>query len=265
MNFLLGRFNEKLTASLRNYGLRSTLIKIAKYILRTEKFKNRWYAKSLGADSRKEIFTKIYKHNYWGSSESVSGGGSTVELTVNLRQKLPTLFEDFGIDSVYDAPCGDFNWMRLLMKEVNISYIGADIVPELIVRNNDKYKSENIQFLLADITTSVFPKADLWICRDCLFHLSYKDIISTLENYAGSDISYILTSTHINNIEFHNNDIMTGGFRHIDLFKIPFCFPPEPLYRIVDWIRPHSQREMCLWTRSQIVEVLPKMRQLAGL
>ena len=39
-----------------------------------------------------------------------------------------------------DIPCGDFYWM----KEVDlkdIEYIGADIVDELIKKNNDKFKA----------------------------------------------------------------------------------------------------------------------------
>lgn len=211
-----------------------------------------------------EIFSKIYKHNYWGSSESVSGSGSTVELTPNLRNKLPQLFEDFKIGSVYDAPCGNFNWMRHLVSEVSVSYTGADIVPQLIDKNNKKYRNKNINFETADITISAFPKADLWICRDCLFHLSYRDIVSALENYVRSEIPYILTSTHINDAGFYNNDILTGDFRLIDLFSPPFCFPREPLYRIADWVPPHSRREMCMWSRSQISEALPKMRKLTG-
>jgi hypothetical protein len=258
------RLNKKLSDSLRKDGVKKTASKLARFVLQTDKIQNRWHARSLRQDSRLEIFTKIYKFNYWGSSESVSGSGSTVELTANLRHELPKLFAKFEIGSVYDAPCGDFNWMRTLMKEINFSYCGADIVPDLIQVNIDKFKSENIEFKFADITSDAFPKVDLWICRDCLFHLSYKDIYSALENYVRSDIPFVLTSTHINTVAFENKNILTGGFRLIDLFEKPFCFHFEPLYRIADWVPPHSQREMCLWSRDQIAAVLPKFRQLAG-
>lgn len=254
---------DKLIETWRTKGPSQTAIKIARYILRVDYIQGMWHRKSLRVDSRKDIFRKIYRHNYWGSSESVSGEGSTEALTVNLRLELPRLFKEFAIRSVYDAPCGDYNWMRLLMSTEKIEYYGADIVPELIHENNNKYKSENIQFNVADVTIDLFPKADLWICRDCLFHLSYADIYSALDNFVKSDIPLILTSTHINLTNFDNRNILTGGFRLIDLFKAPFCFPDAPLYRITDWIPPHAEREMCLWTREQVAEVLPRMRQIA--
>ncbi len=37
---------------------------------------------------RKKIFEIIFKYNLWGSSESVSGPGPTLEVTKNLREFL---------------------------------------------------------------------------------------------------------------------------------------------------------------------------------
>lgn len=265
MKFSRSELRSKLTESFRKDGLHKTLVKIARYILQLDKLKHGRHAKSLKEDSRLEIFTKIYRNNYWGSDESVSGSGSTIELTTNLRKMLPKLFAEFKINSVYDAPCGDFNWMKLVLKEANLTYVGADIVPALVEKLNNNYRSEKVQFLHADITNAAFPNADLWLCRDCLFHLSYGDIILALEAYVRSDIPFVLTSTHISNFKICNTDILTGGFRLIDLFEAPFYFSREPLLRIVDWIPPHAQREMCLWTRSQVAEVLPRLRRLVVL
>ncbi len=39
------------------------------------------------------------------------------------------------------------------------------------------------------------PKADLWLCRDVLFHLPNKDVITVLANFANSEIPYLLTTT----------------------------------------------------------------------
>src|SRR3954471_18881233 len=90
--------------------------------------------KALAGQSIEEIFTTYYRENVWINDESVSGDGSTLEYTKNLRQELPLLFETLQINSILDAPCGDFNWFREVSRGP-ISYVGGDIVPDLIQRN----------------------------------------------------------------------------------------------------------------------------------
>jgi hypothetical protein len=165
---------------------------------------------------------------------------------------------------VFDAPCGDFNWMRLVAHETRIRYLGADIVPALIAENRRKHGSADTDFSVLDITRDAFPAADLWLCRDCLFHLSYADTLAALENFARSDIPLLLTSTHLNPKHLPNRDIATGGYREIDLCAAPFGLPGGPRDRIADWIVPFPPREMVLWTRAEIAAALPAFRtQLA--
>jgi len=121
--------------------------------------------------SLEDRFTKIYEIDYWGSA-SKSGMGSTLASTVNLRKKLPELFETFKINTVFDGPCGDFNWMQLVVKETNIEYIGGDIVTTIIEENQKRFGSKKVKFIKVDLTKDILPIADLMICRDCLFHLS---------------------------------------------------------------------------------------------
>ena len=47
------------------------------------------------------------------------------------------------------------------LKMNNISYRGLDIVQKVIDLNNKKYKKNNINFYLSDITSSILPKGDL--------------------------------------------------------------------------------------------------------
>ena len=62
----------------------------------------------------KAKFTAIYKRNLWNNEESLSGGGSTIRRTTKIRELLPDLLESYNINSICDAGCGDFNWMRHL-------------------------------------------------------------------------------------------------------------------------------------------------------
>jgi NH3-dependent NAD+ synthetase len=48
-------------------------------------------------------------------------------------------------------------------------------------------------------------------------------------------------------------ELFCHDFREIDLFSTPYSFDPEPIERIDDWMYPEPEREMCLWSRDQII------------
>src|SRR5689334_23493969 len=103
-----------------------------------------------------EIFSDIYNENVWENDESVSGDGSTLEYTANLREKLPDLFRQFEIKSILDAPCGDYNWFRHVSRGY-VDYVGGDIVSELIDRNNEKFRDDQTHFIMLDIINDELP------------------------------------------------------------------------------------------------------------
>jgi len=148
--------------------------------------------------------------------------------------------------------------MKHLLPNTSVQYIGGDIVKILIDKNNKRYKNNKIKFIQIDLTKDIFPKSDIMICRDCLFHLSYKDTILLLENFIKSNTPYILTSTHTKKNVIVNRDIQTGDFKLIDLFSSPYNFPSRPLAIIDDYISPYPERKLCLWTRKQISSALKK-------
>jgi hypothetical protein len=237
--------------SVKRRGLLSTLSASRKYASWVFRGRRR-YKKIFRHSNIEDRFTAIFKINYWGNEESISGSGSRLHATENLRKYLPELFERFSIRSVFDAPCGDFNWMRHVIKDYPIDYTGGDIVLPLITSHDRKYRNNATRFVHIDLTKQKFPSADLMICRDCLFHLSYEDTKAALRNFIGSNINYLLTTTYAKSNTFSNKDIKTGDFRHIDLFSAPYIFPSPVLFRISDWLKPELEREMCLWSRQQI-------------
>jgi 2-polyprenyl-3-methyl-5-hydroxy-6-metoxy-1,4-benzoquinol methylase len=168
------------------------------------------------------VFSTIYNGNLWGSNESRSGGGSEVGTTEIIRKTLPVLWKQYGIKTFLDVPCGDYNWMKEVAKD-NISYIGGDIVKELIERNNRSYKSENVSFKVIDITKDNLPAVDMIFCKDCLQHLSYENIFKALENFKKSNSKYLLTSTYP--LTPSNWDIFDGDYRPLNLRKKPFRLP----------------------------------------
>lgn len=223
------------------------------------------FVESLNGRDPASVFTEIYEKNIWTIGESRSGAGSELGYTENLRTHLPALFERYRIRTIIDAPCGDFHWMRLVPLANGISYVGLDIVPELIAHNQRQYGDTRHRFLVSNLLQDPLPAGDILICRDCLFHLSNKDIVSALKNFVDSNTPYLLTSTHINHDGFANTDIKTGEFRRIDLFSEPFRLPKDVLCRIDDFVPPFPPREMCLWNRAEIASALsglPKEQDL---
>ena len=207
--------------------------------------------------NKEQLFTKYYLKNSWGCNESRSGIGSSLEHTERLRSQLPIFFKDYGIKSIFDAPCGDFNWFRYVQRP-GINYIGADIVRPLIESNNKNYSDEITHFIQMDITKDKFPATDVWICRDVLFHLSERDIYRTLRNFVDSDIPYILTTTFPECIE--NLDVPTGSFRLINLRISPFYFEP-PICSLIDSVETWQIRHLALWDRETVKKAL--MRNMA--
>jgi hypothetical protein len=199
------------------------------------------------------IFDHVYRTNAWGRGESVSGPGSTLTYTAHLRGELPRLARDLGVKTLLDAPCGDAHWIRAVEWHEPIRYVGGDICAALIDRNRATNDRAGWSFLPLDIRHDALPPSDLWLCRDCLFHLPERDVLAVLHNFLRHDIPYLLTSCHT---ECRiNADVPTGGFRLINLQLPPYGLP-EPLTTIDDWLPGHVQRHLALWSREQVAAAL---------
>jgi len=253
---------KKLFISLKSIGFKRTIVKLIFKIfnyLSIKNFKRKKFEKNLfKTKSVKERFNKIYSTNYWFDNESRSGTGSSLRSTENIRFHLPKIIETFNIKKLFDAPCGDFNWMSQVLKSIEIDYLGSDIVKDLIV-SNKKYENDKIKFSKLDIIVDKLPTSDLMICRDCLFHFSYKDIFLFLNNFLSSDIKYILLTSHLNTEhKFENKDIVTGDFGRIDLFSKPFNFEKNYIYSFDDKDKLEIQhfKQMYLFSKLQIKNIL---------
>jgi hypothetical protein len=173
--------------------------------------------------SAREAFEYIYRSRHWGGKESASGEGASQDQTVALRAALPKLLREFNTHTLLDLPCGDFSWMG----EVNLpvaEYVGADLVRTLITQLQGRFANERRRFLALDLTVDPLPRADLLLCRDCLVHLSFSDIARAIANMKRSAVVYLLTTTFPTCD--HNEDVVTGDWRPLNLERPPFNFPP---------------------------------------
>jgi SAM-dependent methyltransferase len=133
----------------------------------------------------KEIFSTIYKDNLWGkhdSSRFYSGPGSNeIEVTKSYIKIISEYFnDDLHALKFLDLGCGDFNIGRELYPNTK-SYLGVDVVPELIERNKKIFNAKNLDFLCADIVKDDLPDADCIFLREVLQHLTNSEVTIILD------------------------------------------------------------------------------------
>jgi len=200
-----------------------------------------------GADPS-TVFNAILAANYWESTESKSGGGSEMKVAGRYAPRLVAAINALGIRSMFDAPCGDLNWMPLVIDQSGIDYIGGDIAKDAVAAAKTRRPDLDIRFF--DICTDGFPDVDLWHCRDTLFHLSFADIRKVLTKAMASNIRYAAITTHRSRY-LRNLDIKTGGFRLVDLERSPFNFP-KPLCYLRDHVWGHFPQHVAIWRMDEL-------------
>ena len=195
------------------------------------------------------VFTDIYNKKKW-SGDSYSGPGSDLDQTKLVRKGLRDVIDHYKINTILDIPCGDWYWMQHA-DLTGVSYLGADIVEE-IIEKNQVYAKDNVAFKFLDLMESDLPESDLIFCRDCLVHFSYQDITRALNNMIKSGSKYLLTTTFP---EHKNYDIVTGNWRPLNLQASPVALP-EPLLTINEGFTEsngrYEDKSMALWDLSAL-------------
>jgi SAM-dependent methyltransferase len=197
-------------------------------VLANERFQA--HAANLIGHDTEAIFTYIYRTQLWSDDGSPSGVGAELESTAVLRRELPRLLRRYGVRSLLDLPCGDFGWLSHADLS-GIDYTGADIVPDLVERNAERYAGPGRRFLRLNLAADPLPRTDVVLCRDCLVHLRYEQIFRAFANLRRSGSTYLLATTFL---ELDANaEIDTGDWRPLNLVLPPFALP-DPLAVIIE-------------------------------
>lgn len=171
----------------------------------------------------KEKFTETYKHNRWGSSESLSGPGSEWGFAQGYANSLVNIIDDYEIQSIFDSSCGDWNWMKKIQNHLPM-YIGNDIVESVINTNTELYANNNIRFQCGDMIENLSKEKeiDLVISRHTLEHLPTYYCIAFLEEVKKRAKYALITSMNWNDVD--NRDLIENGHnsRAINLDKDPY-------------------------------------------
>ncbi|WP_282122949.1 class I SAM-dependent methyltransferase [Algibacter mikhailovii] len=177
---------------------------------------------------------QIYELHLWGGKDTdfYSGAGSHQLDIIDPYIKVVTDFlASFNPPLIVcDLGCGDFNIGKRLFMYTK-KYIAVDIVEDLITRNKNLFKANNLEFSCLDMSEDDLPTADCVILRQVLQHLSNKEILKISKKIA--HYKYIILTEHIPTDNFiPNKDIISGqGIRikkssGIDLLETPFNLKP---------------------------------------
>ena len=203
----------------------------------------------LSLPSLRDRFSHIYENAVWQMGDEttpLSGRGSGLKSTLNVRHELPKILDSLGAKSVLDLGCGDFSWMSEI--QLRQLYIGADIVGSVIRANIQRFASPKHRFLTIDATKDALPVADVVLCREMIFHLSFSDIAMVLKNIALSGAKYVILTN--DKVTKFNADIVSGDYRVLNLLIKPFSFP-SPLHSMSDCAVSEG-RSLDVWKSSDL-------------
>jgi hypothetical protein len=207
----------------------------------------RWKFASLRHSGAEEIFTRYHRKNFWNDSESVSGSGSNKLNTERLVREIRPLLDQLGVASMLDIPCGDFQWMARVDLD-GIDYTGGDVVRELAESLQAEHGRYGLRFLHLDLLEGALPETDLVFCRDCLVHLSFRDIWRALDSIKASGATYLATTSFPDTRR--NHDIVTGDWRRLNFELPPFGWP-EPDMSITEESfeggGEYADKSICIW------------------
>jgi SAM-dependent methyltransferase len=144
--------------------------------------------------------------------------------------------------TIVDMGCGDFQVGRALLERLpaGTSYVGCDIVPELVAHNNETYGNECVRFQQLDLVSDPLPDGDICLVRQVLQHLSNADIQSFFQR---TDYRWIyLTEGHpalrtgtVNPDKKAGHEVRfdwrTGRGRGVEVNRPPFNLATEEMFR----------------------------------
>jgi GR25 family glycosyltransferase involved in LPS biosynthesis len=125
-----------------------------------------------------------------GLVEEPDAPGSSLEYTRGYRAFVEQFCIEHGIRSVVDAGCGDWSFSHAISWK-GVSYLGLDIVPELVARNRACFPG--VEFEVADVRDlGPYAGRDLLLVKDVLQHWSGDTVRAFLRQPALASFKHVL-------------------------------------------------------------------------
>jgi hypothetical protein len=159
-------------------------------------------------EEHSEYFSNLYASGGWGYISS--GGGSSLENTVEYRKFLQEFIKENKIKKVYDFGCGDWTFS----KHINwsgVTYNGIETV-QFLVDSLEKYKKTNIKFHYMKTPKNFYSKkGDLLLLKDILQHWNNKEITTFLDQVSSNFKYIIITNSCVQQEDWEDLENRFGG------------------------------------------------------
>ena len=188
---------------------------------------------------------EVFSHN-----ETANGPGSTIDATVGVRSHLSDLLRRYSIETMLDAPCGDWNWLQYVNLG-DIDYTGWDIEDDCLATARNRALGKHTFANVNLLTVKRIPTFDLIMCRDFTIHLTTEHVDRLLSKFRSSGSRYLLTTNYPaghNDYTFppEGHDDRPGYYAHPwNLESAPFSLPGRR-----QAIREDDQHELVLYDLS---------------
>lgn len=196
-----------------------------------------------------EQLSELFSKYYHKPPNSIGFVAEYVERT----EQLLAFCIKHNIKSIYDAGCGELNWMdpRRLISN-NIAYSGGDISVHSVEYCHGHFLGIDIKH--HDMTTDPFPEVDLIFSSDVVIHLSDDDRRKFLNNFVRSGSKYVMITDDRGVKENISIDYSVPfPWQPINWAIDPWNLPPE--IDLMPDLVPQGDipsRRMSMWSREQI-------------
>lgn len=141
-----------------------------------------------------EVFSEIYRQKKWGGTGAFcSGSGSADDSIVGpYVATVREFLRSFGSERpiVVDLGCGDFAVASQFAAECS-TYIGVDVVPELVRHLNASAGGARVPFVCLDIVQDELPAGEVCLIRQVFQHLSNQQIIKILAKLSRYSVVFV--------------------------------------------------------------------------
>jgi hypothetical protein len=197
---------------------------------------------------RRRAFQSAYGRRQWGlekGTQFFSGAGSRGACADVYVESISRVLRSRTADRplrIVDLGCGDFSiGRRLLAAAENITYVGCDIVPELVQAHSSGIDDPRASFQTLDIVIDDLPDGDICLVREVLQHLCNADVSRVLGKLGKYEEIYVTEARPVT-LEGPPNpdkpsgpgvrwDWRTGRGRGLEFDQPPFCLRVEEICR----------------------------------
>jgi SAM-dependent methyltransferase len=191
---------------------------------------------------RARVFADVYTNNGWGRAPDGRPfySDSPAKLTEPIRVVVSDFIKARSIQSVVDLGCGDFELASGIDMH-GATYVGVDIVPELIAWNRAQFERPDRQFVVADIVEDALPDAELCMIQTVLYILSEQDVRRVLAKLG--KYRYVIATDgqpHIPEEARRNIDKKTDKYTRHDYYNNGFYLELPPYNLNIEVLLEHQ-------------------------